>query len=86
MLKYKVKAFSYKFKVIIEKPMFMSKRRLVSLIERSLLEVPNYSVQWNNGSLILNLYFDSSGFKKDLSKTVVHASNGFVSLQRTECD
>lgn len=60
-----VKQYDYKLKITIQKKFFQTKYRLIKKIRFIMDNFPNYNMYWDNEDLIVNIFFDDTGWDKD---------------------
>lgn len=82
-----VKVEDYKFKIVVIRPLLMTRKHLEKKLRRVLNLFPNYSAYWDSDfDFIINLYFDSTGWDKDREnrKLSTYVGDGFIQFKWTE--
>ncbi len=74
-MKIKVKQYNYKLELSIKKQWFQISFLLSRKIQKIMNNFPNYNMYWENNNLIINIYFDSTGWEKDKENLVTDVIN-----------
>ena len=74
-MKIKVKQYNYKLELSIKKQWFQISFLLSRKIQKIMNNFPNYNMYWENNNLIVNIYFDSTGWEKDKENLVTDVIN-----------
>ena len=74
-MKIKVKQYNYKLELNIKKQWFQISFLLSRKIQKIMNNFPNYNMYWENNNLIINIYFDSTGWEKDKENLVTDVIN-----------
>ena len=64
-MKIEVKQYDYKLKLIIRKRWFQNAILLDKKIQKIMNNFPNYNMHWEDNNVIINIFFDSTGWEKD---------------------
>ena len=60
-----IKVNDYKYQIALKKPWYMNQNKFIRYARQFIQNLPNYKMRWIDGYLIIDLYFDSKGLKKD---------------------
>lgn len=74
-MKIKVKQYNYKLELSIKKQWFQISFLLSRKIQKIMNNFPNYNMYWENNNLIINIYFDSTGWEKDKENLITDVIN-----------
>lgn len=74
-MKIKVKQYNYKLELSIKKQWFQISFLLSRKTQKIMNNFPNYNMYWENNNLIINIYFDSTGWEKDKENLVTDVIN-----------
>ena len=74
-MKIKVKQYNYKLELSIKKQWVQISFLLSRKIQKIMNNFPNYNMYWENNNLIINIYFDSTGWEKDKENLVTDVIN-----------
>ena len=74
-MKIKVKQYNYKLELSIKKQWFQISFLLSRKIQKIMNNFPNYNMYWENNNLIINIYFDNTGWEKDKENLITDVIN-----------
>lgn len=63
----KVEQYDYKLKIIIQKSFLETGYKLSRKVWKIMDKFPNYNMHWDNNKLIVNIFFDNTGWDSDRS-------------------
>ena len=66
-----VEEYDYKLKITIQKKWYQSQYCIYKKVKNIMENFPNWNIYWENNFLIINLFFDSTGWDKDRENTQI---------------
>lgn len=82
-MKISVVDYDYKYKIHITKRFLYPKFLLVRKVKKIISNFPNYNYYWDNNVIVINLYFDDTGWEKDQehTNTVCEISGNLITIK-----
>ena len=66
-----IEEYNYKLKIIIQKKWYQKKYNVCKEVKNIMHNFPNWNMYLENNLLIVNLFFDSTGWDKDRENTKI---------------